>query len=354
MKNELMLLLGCGMCLSAFSAAFTPEEARRVFGETSSSVSSSGTVVGDYLFFEVKWKEDNSLPTEDREAQEMNALLEAMQRFITPQSCACTNSPFCKTLTDWLLPAAEFNVPNVKSSVVKDDSKEGNRTQVVAVEAAPMMSARDLALKSVASVNNRSEAQWAESLKKALTQFKKPDDKQKFYTLLGCPIVNLIFSRSNEYRVSVLAGCERACDELGLLAKFATEGDSFFVEYPNILWGHYAHDRSVLFFPAWEENDEGRLIEAEKLYQKGKDIPKIIKLLVESLSINPISSTKWEYLGGVLKASGKPSDALIAYVQALKISPRSQWAWKGVADCCEKAGLTENAKGLKWYLKIKE
>lgn len=354
MKNELMFLLGCGMCFSASPATFTPEEARRIFGESSSCVLSSGTVVGDYLFLEVNWKEDASLSTEEREEQEMSALFEAMQKFITPQPCVCTNSPFCRTLTDWLLPVVEFNVPNVKSSVVKDDTKDGRRTQVVAVEADPLMSARDLALKSVASVNNRSEAEWAESLKNALSQFKMPDDKQKFYTLLGCPIVNLIFSRSNEYRVSVLPGCEHACDELGSLVKFATEGDSFFVEYPNILWRHYAHDRSVLFFPAWEEDDGGRLIEAEKLYQKGTDIPTIIRLLVESISINPISSTKWEYLGGVLRASGRPKDALIAYVQALKISPRSIWAWKGAADCCEKAGLTENANGLKWYLKIRE
>lgn len=354
MKNELMFLLVCGMSLSASPATFTPEEARRIFGESSSCVSSSGAVVGDYLFLEVNWKEDASLSTEEREEQEMSALLEAMQKFITPKPFVCTNSPFCKTLTDWLLPVSEFNVPNVKSSVVKDGTKDGRRTQVIAVEAAPLMAARDFALKSAASVNNRSEAQWAESLKNALAQFKKPDDKQKFYTLLGCPIVNLIFCRGNEYNVSVLPGCERACDELRTLSTFVTEGDSFFVEYPNILWGHYAHDHSVLFFPTWEEDDGGRLIEAEKLYRQGKNIPMIIRLLVESISINPISSTKWEYLGGVLKASGKPKDALIAYVQALRISPRSQWAWKGLVDCCEKVGFKENAKGLKWYLKMKE
>lgn len=354
MKNELMFLLGCGMCLSASPATFTPEEARRIFGESSSCVSSSGTVVGDYLFLEVSWKEDASLSTEEREELEMSALLEAMQKFVTPQSCVCTNSPFCKTLTDWLLPVVEFNAPNVKSSVVKESSKEGRRTQVIAVEAAPLLSARDLASKRGSAVNDRSEAQWVEALKNALPQFKRPEDKQKFYTLLGCPIVNLIFSRSNEFHALVLPGSERAWGELGALSKFVTEGDSFFVEYPNILWGHYAHDHTALFFPSWEEDDGGRLIEAEKLYRQGKDIPKIIRLLVESLSINPISSTKWEYLGGVLKASGKPKDALVAYVQALKISPISQWAWKGLADCCEKSELKENAKGLKWFMKIKE
>ena len=74
--------------------------------------------------------------------------------------------------------------------------------------------------------------------------------------------------------------------------------------------------------------------------------------LTESISLNPISSKKWEYLGGVLKASGRPKDALVAYVQALKISSESPWAWKGLIDCCEKTGLEENAKGLRWYMKI--
>ena len=39
MKNELMFLLVCGMSLSASPATFTPEEARRIFGESSSYVS---------------------------------------------------------------------------------------------------------------------------------------------------------------------------------------------------------------------------------------------------------------------------------------------------------------------------
>ena len=68
--------------------------------------------------------------------------------------------------------------------------------------------------------------------------------------------------------------------------------------------------------------------------------------------MNPINNKKWEYLGGVLKASNKPQDALIAYIQALKINSKNVWAWKGLADSCEKTGFVENAKGIRWYLKI--
>lgn len=354
MKNKLALLFGCWICFSTCFSAFTPEEAHRIFDESSPYVSSSATTVGDYLFLKIKWEEDKSLSTEDQEAQEMMALLEAMRKFITPQSCVCTNSPFCKTLTDWLLPETEFNVPNVQSSTIKDESINGERIQIIAVEAAPLIAAKDMAIKKVLTINSRTEAEWVNALKGVKSQFTKPEDTQKFYTILGCPIVNLIFTRSNNYQVSVLPGCECACDELKTITKFVTESNSFFVKHPNILWDYYTHNHSGLFFPSWEENDNGQFTQAEKLYRQGKDISKIITFLVESLSINPISSTKWEYLGGVLKASGKPKDAIIAYIQSLKINSKNQWSWKGLMDCCEKAGLKENAKGLKWYLKIKE
>ena len=148
MKNGLMFLLGCGMCFSASPATFTPEEARRIFGESSVNVSTSAKVVGDYLFAEVSWQEDKSATTEDREAQELSALLAAMQNFIAPDTAQCTNSPFCKTLTEWLEPTLEFNVPNVQSFVLKDETNGDQRRQVVALEAKPLVDACALRLAS--------------------------------------------------------------------------------------------------------------------------------------------------------------------------------------------------------------
>jgi cytochrome c-type biogenesis protein CcmH/NrfG len=102
------------------------------------------------------------------------------------------------------------------------------------------------------------------------------------------------------------------------------------------------------------EDDQGRLAEAEKLYRQGKNIPKIIDLLTASIAINPIHSRKWEYLGGALMASGRTGVALIAYVQSLRINPKNSFAWKGLRSCCEKCGLLENAKGLSWYLRMRD
>ena len=352
MKRMLPVLLVFGMSLSICFAEFIPGEARRVFGESSSSIASSGTIVGDYLFVGIEWKESASLATEEREALEMSAVMEAMRRFIAPQPVVCTNSPFCATLTGWLSPDVEFVVPNVKRSIVKDESNGEVRRQVLAFEAQPMKEARMEMQKKAPDLNKWTEARWAEQLKNVKLQFKTRDDRRKFYTLLGCPVVNLVHDKGGGDYGLCLPGCEKAWDELERIAKWRPIEGSFFAEYGNLLWSGYARDHAGVFYPAWTEDDGGRFIEAEKLYRKGKDIGRIINLLAESISVNPINNKKWEYLGGVLKASNKPEDAAIAYIQALKINPKNVWAWKGLADSCEKAGFVENAKGIRWYLKI--
>lgn len=354
MKKSLMLLFGFGMGLPmAHSAPFSSEEARRVFDESSVNVSTSAKVVGDYLFTEVSWQEDKSATTEDREAQELSALLAAMQNFIAPDTAQCTNSPFCKTLTEWLEPTLEFNVPNVQSFVLKDETNGDQRRQVVALEAKPLVDAKRRAQAGIVDKNSRTESQWAKLLQGAYVQFKTPEEKRKFFVLLGCPLVNFIADKGSGDYGSALPGCESGWAELEKIRNWRPSADSFYAEYPNLLWSAYAKRTDAIFFPAWSENDGGRLDEAAKLYRQGKDIPTIIRLLAESISLNPINSTKWEYLGGVLKVSNKPCDAVIAYIQALKINPKSQWAWKGLVDSLDKAGFKANAAGLRWYLKIK-
>lgn len=354
MKKSLMLLFGFGMGLPmAHSAPFSSEEARRVFDESSVNVSTSAKVVGDYLFTEVSWQEDKSATTEDREAQELSALLAAMQNFIAPDTAQCTNSPFCKKLTEWLEPTLEFNVPNVQSFVLKDETNGDQRRQVVALEAKPLVDAKRRAQAGIVDKNSRTESQWAKLLQGAYVQFKTPEEKRKFFVLLGCPLVNFIADKGSGDYGSALPGCESGWAELEKIRNWRPSADSFYAEYPNLLWTAYAKRTDAIFFPAWSENDGGRLDEAAKLYRQGKDIPTIIRLLAESISLNPINSMKWEYLGGVLKVSNKPCDAVIAYIQALKINPKSQWAWKGLVDSLDKAGFKANAAGLRWYLKIK-
>ena len=121
MDLKCAVLVFSGICKLTLSAAFTPEEARRVYGEASPDLSSSTfKEVGDYIFAEVRWTVEEDADEEDREALEMSALLDAIGKYVDVQVVACTNSPFSKALTTWLVPDTEFTLPEVQSSVVKE------------------------------------------------------------------------------------------------------------------------------------------------------------------------------------------------------------------------------------------
>ena len=353
--NPKCVLLACvGICQLTLSAAFTPEEARRVYGETSPAFASSSTQeAGEYIFMDVKWDSDKDATSEDRESQEMSALLDAIQKYVAPPVVACTNSPFSKALTTWLTPDVEFNVPDVQSSVVKDEDKDGKRHQVIAFDAKVLKAAKEEAAKKAHGVNSRSESDWLALLKNAYANFKTPTEKRKFNVMLGCPIVNFIECKGKYEAIEANADEKAGMNEVDKLVKWSPSEGSLFKEYPNLLWTNYKTGGSDLFYPCWKEEDGGKFAEAEGLYRKGKDIPRIITLLAESISLNPIDDKKWSYLGGVLKASNKPEDALIAYIQCLKFNDENPWAWKGVQDCCKKLGLKSNADGLSWYFKLR-
>lgn len=277
-----------------------------------------------------------------------------MEDFVTPTGATCTNSPFCKTLTEWLEPSASFDFRNVRSLVLKDEAKNDQRRQIVALEAKPLENARRKAQESVSNRRCRTESQWVELLKGTYAQFKTPEEKRKFFVLLGCPLVNLIMDKGCGNYGTVLPGGESGWAELEKIINWRPAAGSFYTEYPNLLWTAYAKRTDATFFPAWVEEDGGRLTEAQKLYHQGKDVQTIIRLLAESISMNPIHATKWEYLGGVLKVLNKPFDAVIAYIQALKINAKSQQGWAGLVDSLDKAEYKANASGLRWYLKIRD
>ena len=352
MDSKCILLACVGIFQLTLSAAFTPEEARRVYGESSSALGlSSFKEVGDYVFMEVKWSVDD-VAEEGREALEMSALMDAIQKYVAPPTVACTNSPFSKALTTWMSQDTEFNVPEVQSAVVKDEDAGGKRHQIIAFDATPLKAAKANALKAARRVNERSGEDWLSSLKVAYESFKTPAEKRKFNVMLGCPVVNFILS-SGKYEAED-ANDDEKCGvaEVEKIVNWTPVKDSVFSQYPNLLWATHKKSGSDLFYPSWGEDDGGRFAEAEGLYRKGKDVPKIRALLAESISVNPIGEKKWAYLGGVLKAQSRYEDALIAYIQALKFDKNDPWAWKGVRDCCQKLGYKSNAAGLNWYFKL--
>lgn len=353
MNSKYALLVCVGACQLTLMAAFTPEEARRVYGETSSALSSSSfKEIGDYIFAEIGWAVDKAADSEDCESLEMSALLDAVQKYVDAPVIACTNSPFSKALTTWLVPDAEFTLPEVQSSVVKDEEKDGKRYQIIAFDATVLKAAKASAQKSAQEVNERSEEDWLALLRVAYENFKTPAEKRRFNVMLGCPIVDFILSIGTYKAEDANEDEKDGVAEVEKIVNWKPSRNSVFSEYPNVLWTTHKKSESDLFYPHWNENDGGRFAEAEVLYKKGKDVPKILTLLAESISINPIGEKKWAYLGGVLKAQNKPDDALIAYIQALKFDKNDPWAWKGVRDCCQKLGYKANAVGLGWYFKL--
>lgn len=353
MNPRCALLAFAVICQLTLSAAFTSEEARRVYGETSPALTQSAfEEVGDYIFAKIEWAVGKDADEEDRESLEMSALLDAMQKYVDAPVIACTNSPFSKALTTWLVPDTEFSLPEVQSSVVKDEEKDGKRCQIIAFDAKVLKAAKASAQKSAQEVNERSEEAWLALLRVAYENFKTPAEKRKFNVMLGCPIVDFILN-IGKYKAEDANEDEKAgVAEVEKIVNWKPARNSVFSEYPNMLWATHKKSDSDLFYPPWGESDGGRFAEAEVLYKKGKDIPKILTLLAESISINPIGEKKWAYLGGVLKAQDKAEDALIAYIQALKFNKGDPWAWKGVRDCCQKLGYKANAVGLGWYFKL--
>jgi tetratricopeptide (TPR) repeat protein len=201
--------------------------------------------------------------------------------------------------------------------------------------------------------NNRTDVDWTMSLNKAYLEFKTPTEKVIFYKLLGCPIINIILHDGEKDLTKPISGMNKSCIEVDDILCLIERENSFYKENRRLLGISLDQNLKGCFYPCWKENDGGRLERAKYLYSKGKDIPIIIKLLVESIAINPIKSEKWGYLGGVLKVTGRYEDALIAYVQSLRFDETNKWSWKGLRDCCERCGFVENAKGLTWYLRMK-
>ena len=352
MKLKRILMTCACICQLTLSAAFTPEEARRVFDESSSAFASSTMEVGNYVFMEIKWDVDSDAEEEDKEAKELSAVLRALREYVAPERIICTNSPFCKALTTWLLPEPVFSVPEVERTVVKDEELANARKVVYAFEAGPLKAAKNRAMETFLAVNERTDADWLVALKSAHENFKTPVEKRKFNVMLGCPVVDFILGTGKFVVEEVNEDEKDGVAEVEKIINWEPAKDSVFNEYPNMLWKTHKKSESDMFYPRWNENDGGRFADAEVLYKKGKDVPRILTLLAESICINPIGEKKWAYLGGVLKAQNKPEDALIAYIQALKFDKSDPWAWKGVRDCCQKLGYKVNATGLNWYFKL--
>ena len=352
MIDRALLACICACQATLAPAAFTPEEARRVYGESSSVPESGAIEAGGYVFMEVSWRPDLEASGEERDAQELAAVLDVLEGYVRPKSEVCSDLPFCRNLTSWMEPDFKFSFHDVSSATVKESSANGVCCKVMAFDAAALKAARSEAQAAMDRKRPRTDDDWLALLKDVRAKFMKQSEMAKFYTLLGCPVVNVVNARSPGSYGQPLEGSEACWKELQDMLELPRRPDSFFARNVSLAWFGVAGGVKGDFYPNWQEDDGGRFAKAVQLYRKGKEIQTIVRLLSESIEINPIGAEKWGYLGGALKVSGNDKDALFAYLQSLKFNSQCKWAWKGLRECCERCGFTENAKGLSWHLKM--
>lgn len=83
MNSKLISLTGSCLCVMTFAAAFTLEEASRVYGSLSSSPTSIQEA-GEYIFMQIKWVDDGDASDEEREQNELSAQFSALEHYLTP------------------------------------------------------------------------------------------------------------------------------------------------------------------------------------------------------------------------------------------------------------------------------
>ncbi len=361
MKEKILsYLLVCFLFQQTVFYAFTPDEARNVFKQSVCSSKNSFFENGGYIFQVVKWSDEGDDLSEDREMRELQAQQEGLEKYLLPKVAIPWELPFCSALNSWFIPSNKvlnYSFSKIESCIVKDEEKQNEHTIVVAYDAEPLHREKSRIAAEynakIEALKTRTDAEWGKALAEVYEKhFPMSEDKRLFLFNLGCPIVSWLDPEISVGRDDLVKRGDKASSELLQLLDWTPSKGSVFEEHPKLTWGSQQKGGSGVFFPRWKGDDGGAFDDAVRLYKKGKDIPRIIGLLAKSISASPIGTEKWQYLGGVLNASGKYQDAVIAYMQSLRQDPSNSYSWKGLAKALEKAGYPENAKGVTWYLRM--
>ena len=338
---------------SACLGAFDDETARRVLAEAAPTFSVAETLPSvafheaqGIVFVALRWQPKAEADNED--CNELLQAADALERYLAQglEPWTPPPSPFCPTLTAWLEPVIPFACANIGQCILRDEVANGVRTQLLAWDGEAVRAERERFQALRARLYPSTPEAWLEALRKTAERFQTPETRDKFLTLLGCPIVNVI--ERAEVGAPLPAG-EAGQREVRELLAYIQGADSFFAAHPQLC---AFRAEPTLFFPPWTSDDGGRLAQAKQLFAQGRELERILQLLLESIALNPISAEKWGYLGGALRVSGRPRDAVFAYLQALRYDATLGWAWEGLRVSCAKAEMPANAAALAWYLRL--
>lgn len=335
--------------IAAFSEAAARqayEQAAVAFAQHAELPTFSTQEVGDFIFGEGRWEVAEE--SDEEEANELLNRLHLLESYILPTapSQPPIASPFGPTLTSWMTPEPTYCLEGIAVCTLADQTESGVRRVVWAMDAAPLRAERQRLQAFYQKSCTRTEAEWVVELRQVAQSFQRENRRSQFLTLLKCPIVNLIEQGDMG---AVLKDGEEACQEVTHWREVLMREDGFFAQHPALCAWRIAPGP---FFPQWHQADGGRLQEAKRLFTEGKSLDRILQLLIESIEQNPISAEKWGYLAGTLREKGLYPEAVYAYAQALRYDSTLAWAWTGLRESCEKAGLKQNAEGLRWFFAI--
>lgn len=97
-------------------------------------------------------------------------------------------------------------------------------------------------------------------------------------------------------------------------------------------------------------NDDGAFREAQLLFNKGENLPRILSLLGNAVEAHPGHALAWRFYGAALRTAGKMHDAVIAYHQALFLDPTDKIASADLCVVYKKLQKKHLADGNAWYL----
>lgn len=332
--------------------AFSKEEAKVAFtqiGEVEFPMRS-----GNCLFFRYKWKNAQDAAQEELEAQQLDAQFEAVEKYVCDgiNELRIQQSPFGEKLSKIIVPPFNFKLTGIEMITVKVEEKNGEHSCVFACDASEIEKVKARTREEALQLKHNSEKQWAALLKKAFDGLERDEDRRTFLTLLGCPIVVFLNERDIRYvGMDLDKTSKTAWKEIAYFLSWPADDHSYFRSRKvSTVWGWVWATKGNVDFSNSPKTDNGEFEEGKRLYHQGKDIPSIMELFGRSIELAPNSQEKWRYLGGILRVNRQYKDALIAYLQAARISPLSVNDLKTLCGLCEACGLQVNATGLHWYL----
>ena len=160
-----------------------------------------------------------------------------------------------------------------------------------------------------------------------------------------------------EFSRRVLAFSKRiqnpAWNELRVLVKRITLRETGLMTNAMPFWSDVCRGAGFLYFDDVKDGESVRLFEtARSLFLEGKDLPRIVSLLEQSLARNPGCGEAWRYYASALRTAGRIEDAVVAGHEAVVLGDKDYTAAWDVVRCYRLMGLDGLASGNAGWLSV--